>query len=86
MSGKVKVDFDFWMSGEPCPLGPHRPPQGPNEDLAQCYKCGSISYSRRPEGEEYLGHIPDCSLPVDHLGYCKPGGKGHPAPKTRRGF
>ena len=76
--------FNFSL-GDDCPYAPHRGPEGPNEDLAQCWECGSISYARRPQGEEFIGHIKDCSLPQDHLSYCKPGGKGHPPPFKRRG-
>ena len=68
-----------------CPDRPHRGPEGPNEDLGQCWKCGSLSHSMRPEGEEFGGHIKDCSLPQRHESYCKPGGQGHPEPKLRRG-
>lgn len=71
--------------GTPCPDGPHRFPQGPNEDLGQCQKCGSPSWCMRPEGEEFGGHAPDCSLPRRHESYCKPGGNGHPDPEVMRG-
>ena len=88
-------DTDGWDDSAPfwdyidrphqCPDGPHRGPQGPNEDLAQCPRCGMPSHCRRPAGEEFGGHIPDCSLPRDHEGYCQPGGHGHPAPNAIRG-
>lgn len=67
-----------------CPIGPHRGPQGPNEDLAQCAGCGSVSYAMRPEGETYGLHAADCSLPNRHPGHCEGGGAGHlPAPTVR---
>lgn len=69
-----------------CPDGPHRGPQGPNEDVGQCSKCWSISYWMRPENEEYCGHIADCSLPRRHESYCQPGGSGHPPAEKVRGF
>jgi hypothetical protein len=67
-----------------CPRGPHRGPEGPNEDLSQCLLCWSPSYSMRAWGETYGEHLPDCSLPIWHESYCEPGGHGHPkAPKIR---
>ena len=72
----------------------HREPAGPNEDLAQCPKCWSMTFALRPEGETFGWHLDDCSLPMRHEGYCQPGGNGHvvppgekirgywPAPKT----
>jgi hypothetical protein len=69
-----------------CPNGPHRGPQGPNEDLAQCLACWGVSYEMRPEGEEYGGHRADCSLPRRHESYCEPGGAGHPEPEVVRGY
>jgi len=67
-----------------CPDQPHRGPQGPNEDLGQCGKCLSFSYSKRPAGETFGLHADDCSLPVDHESYCVGGGEGHePAEKVR---
>lgn len=77
--------FNPLPPGTPCPDGPHRFPQGPNEDVAVCMKCGSPSWGMRPEGEEFGGHAPDCSLPRRHESYCKPGGNGHPAPEVMRG-
>lgn len=62
----------------------HREPQGPNEDLAQCWWCGAITYTMRPWGETFGTHLDDCSLPIWHSGYCVGGGSGHPvAPKVR---
>lgn len=61
-----------------CPDAPHRGPQGPNEDLSQCGLCLALSHRRRPAGETFGQHLVDCSLPVDHLGFCVPGGSGHP--------
>lgn len=72
--------------GKECPRGPHRGPQGPNEDISQCGLCGSGSYSLRPEGETFGDHIDDCSLPLRHEGYCVPGGNGHPKSRHQRGF
>lgn len=64
-----------------CPNGPHRPPQGPNEDIAQCHTCWAMTWALRPEGEQHGLHTDDCSLPQRHTGYCAPGGNGHaPAP------
>jgi hypothetical protein len=75
-----------WKPAEDCPNGPHRGPQGPNEDLAQCPICLEPSHGMRPEGEEYGGHRDDCSLPRRHEGYCQPGGDGHPPPAVVRGY
>jgi hypothetical protein len=69
-----------------CPDGPHRPPQGPNEDLAQCPTCWGLSHEMRPDGETYGDHLPDCSLPRRHEGYCQPGGPGHPTAAKIRGY
>lgn len=78
---------DLWpYYGKPCPDAPHRTPQGPNEDLAQCLLCGAPSHKLRPEGETYGDHLPDCSLPRRHEGYCKPGGTGHPTAEVIRGY
>lgn len=68
-----------------CPNRPHRGPAGPNEDIAQCPLCLSPSWSKRPIGETWGNHIPDCSLPIDHENYCEPGGKGHPEAPIIRG-
>lgn len=66
----------------------HRHPEGPNEDIAICPKCWSPTYTLRPEGETFGWHSPDCSLPMRHESYCKPGGNGHPLPDghTVRGY
>lgn len=64
----------------------HRGPQGPNEDVAQCPRCWSMSFSRRPAGETFGEHLPDCSLPVDHLSYCEPVGSGHAPTDRVRGY
>lgn len=69
-----------------CPLGPHRPPQGPNEDIGVCGTCWSPTWRLRPEGETYGVHLPDCSLPVRHESYCQPGGSGHPPAAKIRGY
>jgi hypothetical protein len=69
-----------------CPDGPHRPPRGPNEDVARCPKCGGLSYEMRPEYETYGEHLADCSLPRRHEGYCQPGGSGHPSAAVIRGY
>jgi hypothetical protein len=76
---------EFMMHPEDCPDGPHRGPEGPNEDIAACWRCGMPSWVMRPDGEEFGGHIADCSLPRRHEGYCVGGGKGHPTPKVMRG-
>jgi hypothetical protein len=73
------------VSPEDCPYGPHRGPEGPNEDLAQCFPCGSPSYVMRPWGETFGHHLPDCSLPVWHERRCVGGGSGHPPAPTVRG-
>lgn len=65
--------------------GEHRGPQGPNEDVAQCTYCGRPTYSMRPAGETFGDHLPDCSLPIGHKGYCQPGGAGHPRAKVVHG-
>jgi hypothetical protein len=67
-----------------CDAGEHRGPEGPNEDLAQCPLCWSMTFSRRPDGETFGNHADDCSLPSEHLSFCVGGGSGHPpAPKAR---
>lgn len=68
-----------------CPKGPHRGPQGPNEDLAQCGACWSPSYAMRPETETFGNHLLDCSLSLRHESYCAQGGAGHPRAKVVRG-
>ncbi len=69
-----------------CPHGPHRGPQGPNEDLSQCPTCWAPSWALRPPDETYGTHLPDCSLPARHESYCKPGGAGHPQAARIRGY
>lgn len=63
--------------GGDCKFGPHRPPEGPCEDISQCPFCLSPSFSMRPPGECFGHHAPDCSLPERHESYCKGGGFGH---------
>jgi hypothetical protein len=70
---------------ETCPYGPHRGPQGPNEDLSVCRVCWSPSWEMRPEGQTFGHHLPDCSLPLRHESYCEPGGEGHPPAELIRG-
>lgn len=69
-----------------CPEGPHRGPEGPNEDLDQCFYCWGISYAMRPEEETFGLHLDDCSLPERHESFCKPGGAGHPRAPIIRGY
>lgn len=69
-----------------CPAAPHRGPEGPNEDLDLCRHCMSPSHRLRPEGETYGHHLPDCSLPLRHPSYCRPGGAGHPPAALIRGY
>lgn len=64
---------------------PHRGPAGPNEDIAQCPRCLSPTFSMRPQGETWGNHADDCSLPVDHQGFCEGGGSGHPPAAHIRG-
>jgi hypothetical protein len=72
---------------EDCPRGPHRGPEGPNEDIAQCPLCLMPSWTMRPDGEEYGLHLIDCKLPRRHEGRCVPGGYGHPEPaRVVRGY
>jgi hypothetical protein len=71
---------------ETCPEGPHRGPEGPNEDLAQCPRCLAPDHAPRPADETYGLHLDDCSLPVDHGSYCVGGGQGHPPAETIRGY
>ena len=59
----------------------HRNPEGPNEDVAQCMRCGAPTFLHRPVGESFGWHADDCSLDVNHSGYCDGGGAGHPIPK-----
>ena len=63
----------------------HRAPAGPNEDIGMC-ACGMPTYSRRSPDETIGLHADDCSLPRLHLGYCEPGGTGHPVASVVRGF
>lgn len=70
----------------PCPHGPHRGPQGPNEDLSQCSRCWAPSWSLRPPGETIGLHAADCSLPERHERECVGGGHGHPPAKVVRGY
>ncbi|WP_156251001.1 helix-turn-helix domain-containing protein [Pseudactinotalea terrae] len=72
--------------GKPCPQGPHRGPEGPNEDLATCPLCGGGSWTLRPEGETLGLHAQDCSLPVRHESRCIGGGTGHAPAPVVRGF
>ena len=58
----------------------HRPPQGPNEDIGAC-SCGMPAFAPRPKNETIGWHADDCSLDIDHPGYCVGGGKGHKIPK-----
>ncbi len=82
--------FQFPKLGEydpaTCPQGPHRGPQGPNEDISQCYWCGSPDHVLRRWGETYGTHAADCSLPIWHEGFCAPGGSGHPRAPEVRGY
>lgn len=76
---------EYASNPDACPRGPHRGPQGPNEDLAQCALCLMPDHAMRPEGETFGRHLPDCSLPASHEGYCEPGGSGHPDAAVIRG-
>ena len=66
--------------------GPHRLPEGPNEDIAVCFRCGHPMFAMRPENEQFGLHDDDCSLPRRHQGYCVGGGKGHPPTEVVRGY
>lgn len=79
------VFYEYLENPEKCPNAPHRGPQGPNEDIAVCDLCGSLTHSLRPEGETFGYHAVDCSLPERHGGYCVRGGNGHPPAKIIRG-
>jgi hypothetical protein len=74
------------LDPDQCPDGPHRGPQGPNEDLAQCFSCLMPSWMLRPEGQEYGRHLADCSLPRRHESWCVGGGDGHPDAPVQRGM
>ena len=76
--------FKYTMSE--CPEGPHRGPEGPNEDLAQCRLCGSPTWCLRPENEQFGLHLDDCSLPQRHEGACVGGGRGHAPVEVVRGW
>ena len=82
--------FDTFMShagsDDPCPDGPHRSPEGPNEDMAQCHRCLVIDFTMRPENEQYGLHADDCSLPRRHQGWCEGGGTGHAPVEIVRGY
>ena len=76
----------FPYMGQPtCPREPHRGPEGPNENIAQCRLCGMPEFSMRPAGETFGEHLADCSLSVDHPSWCQPDGSGHPPSKLVRG-
>lgn len=77
--------FNPLPPGTPCPDGPHRGPEGPNEDIGLCTKCGSPHRKMRPADEEFGRHAADCSLPRRHESYCEPGGSGHPPAAVLRG-
>lgn len=78
-----------FMNGEfnpdNCPRGPHRGPEGPNEDITMCPGCGSPTFVLRPWGETFGNHLSDCSLPVWHESYCVGGGTGYPPARLVRG-
>jgi len=78
--------FPGFLNPAECPDAPHRPPEGPNEDVSQCPRCLSLSWEFRPEGETYGWHAPDCSLEERHPSYCQPGGAGHPPAARVRGY
>lgn len=69
-----------------CPYGPHRFPEGPNEDVAQCRHCSAPTHAMRPEHETIGLHLDDCSLPIRHEGRCVGGGEGHPVAPVVRGY
>lgn len=69
---------DPGITAENCPYGPHRGPQGPNEDLAQCFHCGTISHRMRPWGDTFCGHLDECGLPIWHASLCAPAELPHP--------
>lgn len=58
------------VSPTTCKYGPHRGPQGPNEDLAQCFRCGAVSHRMRAWGDTFGAHSIDCGLPIWHGDYC----------------
>ena len=78
--------LDHFQDPATCPDGPHRGPQGPNEDLSQCGRCLTPSWSMRPENEQIGLHADDCSLPRRHEGYCIGGGEGHAPTDVVRGY
>jgi hypothetical protein len=82
--GRPKRSFPRWFAFG-CADGPHRGPEGPNEDISQCGTCWAPSHALRPAGETFGRHQPDCSLPLRHESYCAPGGSGHPDAKVIRG-
>ncbi len=51
-----------------------------------CPECGAVIGVMRPDNEQYGLHLDDCSLPLRHPGYCKPGGTGHAPVEIVRGF
>jgi hypothetical protein len=77
--------MSFFLNPLDCPDGPHRGPQGPNEDIGQCPMCMDLSYRMRPPGQTFGHHLGDCSLPIDHESYCVGGGSGHPPAPLIRG-
>jgi hypothetical protein len=86
MSALDNPFFGDRVSPEHCPRGPHRGPEGPNEDVSQCMRCGSVDHSMRPWGETFGRHLDDCSLPIWHESNCEGGGSGHPEAPVLRGW
>lgn len=75
-----------FVDPEKCSQGPHRGPQGPNEDIGQCPECLSMSYAMRPSNEQIGLHIDDCSLDLRHPSFCVGGGEGHAPVEIVRGY
>ena len=81
------IEALMWVHPDQCPdrETKHRPPTGPNEAAAQCPRCGSVSWTKRPWGETFGTHLKTCSLPIWHEGSCRSGGRGHPEAPVIRG-
>ncbi|MET4703119.1 hypothetical protein ABIB54_000573 [Frigoribacterium sp. UYMn621] len=78
MADTIRSFFPFIDPAE-C-ANEHRPPAGPNMDISVC-RCGMPIGVMRPKGQSFGWHADDCSLHVNHPGYCVGGGNGHTIPE-----
>lgn len=76
----ARSPFDYEYDWDTCTYS-HLDVAGPNMDIGQCSGCGMPCGVRRPWGESFGWHAADCSLPIQHIGYCAHGGEGHEIPE-----